>query len=443
MVLHSARVTSALQSRDVNQSVATIAAENFFNIINVCGRELSVYPRAVYIYFDGVAPKGKLATQQLRLAYNAPEGDLCMQTVEDLVTLRINKTQKQYSITIVKLATGESELSMYALRDQNVNTNVFITTDTDIFNILYNHTPVIPEGYTPTHALELEDSETDTETLPPQANFAFNSYPQQFTRAIKHSYTSYNPTVTIKDSALLLMRSKDAYTFYSLDNAYKSFWMSPLVFRVFCGMCGSDYTTSVLTKSMCENVVKFEDHAIIKKINALEDVMSITISLLLVSTLSKFTGPMRSALPDVSYQLFIQYVRDLNLFGVYCSGKNNDAVNYHIHKFCPNKMFMYMLQLCFAEHIKTCGTTTKKRPLCTATLNTAKLSLLQLIYSNMPEVSMESLNTLDESDKSGLLLVSKEKFQTFTKLKSQSYIELERLLDFTLTNTKKRKVNGV
>lgn len=133
---------------------------------------------------------------------------------------------------------GEAELYMYLKRDIKQNLNIFVTGDTDIYPITYNHTVELPENTT-----EFDDICQSTERS-------------------KVLALAYKNGDIIFDSAVVYLWGKENILF-SVDNCAKHISMSPNCFHILCGLGGTDYTQPVLTKTMVmiilSNINQFEE----------------------------------------------------------------------------------------------------------------------------------------------------------------------------------------
>lgn len=162
---------------------------------------------------------------------------------------------QEHGLAVNELHHGESELQMYLQRDKNVNLNVFLTNDSDMISICYGHVPTSKSGkfeYSSDteHRDELQQNEV------------------KYTTDLNLIYK--NPT-DITDSCAWINCNKDVLTIIGFDFLQTRYIYTPEAFRVFVALCGTDFTSSLLTTSMIDGIMMAEDDDKMF-INSLEDV---------------------------------------------------------------------------------------------------------------------------------------------------------------------------
>lgn len=134
---------------------------------------------------------------------------------------------------------GESELQMYLLRDQTCPLNIFVTNDSDFISIAYNHQPKTAKPLMLRDILPIEATDASGEIL--------------------DSNNSYEDCSKIVDSCLWIKccGSKSAMRAYGLDYNVRLVDFSTSTFRLLVALCGTDFTTNILTTSMIRNIVSY------------------------------------------------------------------------------------------------------------------------------------------------------------------------------------------
>ena len=122
---------------DAEKRIAERSVECLKNIVE----ETQTYmggkaPQCVKVYLDGLRPPNKTTER-------APK-----QFDSNLIKGHFKFYCMNEKYILHDLDEGESELKMYLQRDRNVALNIFITNDTDMMSICYNHSPIIKKRRT-------------------------------------------------------------------------------------------------------------------------------------------------------------------------------------------------------------------------------------------------------------------------------------------------------
>lgn len=137
------------------------------------------------------------------------------------------------SMRMVWLEVGESEIQMYMKRNRDVDLNIFITGDSDIISIMYDHRPI--------------------------TNNSSDELAQEFvartdTTRVRDSNRVYTNGESVRDSCLWIKCSSNIEA-YGMDNVQSLMKMSPKVFRILIALCGTDFTCAVFTDTMAQLVI--------------------------------------------------------------------------------------------------------------------------------------------------------------------------------------------
>lgn len=208
------RVYEALNHPTPELEIAIVAHKYTIRLLAQLKSMFKDAEYTIYAYFDGTRNMQKGARSQPDLVCR-PE-----------IVKFYKKMLSDDGIKIVQLDVGESELLMYLNRDVTNDLNIFVSGDSDMYSILYNHQPTNPS--TKTH------KETFESTL---GKVTIDVYDDD----------------GVKDSALWVFIHKD-FSIIACDNM--NFNMSTRQFRQFTSLLGTDYTPPILTRTMAQSVIQ-------------------------------------------------------------------------------------------------------------------------------------------------------------------------------------------
>ncbi|ABO45398.1 unknown [Gryllus bimaculatus nudivirus] len=168
---------------------------------------------------------------------------------------------------LIYLQSGEAELQMYHMRDKSIELNVFVTADSDMFSICYNH-----ECVKPNDVRILKSNNTDS---PVDLNYYYD-----ITCA----------DIIIKDSCLWVRNNSNNLIFYGFDK-YGENKLSTKTFHVLCAVSGTDFTKSLITETGCEAILNNKND--ISYINSLEndEISLLYVFLYLICKNNKYLKP--------------------------------------------------------------------------------------------------------------------------------------------------------
>lgn len=249
--------------------------------------------REIKIYMDGK----RVANKESR-----PEKDF------DVSLIRLFFMQRCLESNWKVFKFGEAELDMYLLRDKTVNLNVFITNDSDMMSICYGHEPVCA-----TNVLNIKSQVFDefNTTLYDSNRIYDDQQMEEF-----DMITSEN----VYDSCLWVNTTKQVLNFVGFDYLADKLQFSKHIFRVMMAMCGTDFTTGILTNTQIkalitpgqENINRYS--AIVGKDTSPELVNNIIIALLVLSFRE---GGVRNRIQFTDNDKF-DYAEFINGIKIYC-----------------------------------------------------------------------------------------------------------------------------
>lgn len=219
-----------------------IAVDSYNYLINLCAKIEQMMEQQqqqqphkriehkIVVYMDSVTERvmnKKIRTQQI-----------CSLDSRLMRNIFITMCERNGHIFVEQLGKGsESELQMYILRDKQCPLNIFITNDSDFISIAYNHQPIY------TTSITLRDIKMRT--------VVDNSI-------IDQNFT-YENCDKVTDSCLWIKccSSKNTIRCYGLDLNTRLVGFSTTAFRLLVALCGTDFTTNILTSSMIRNIVSY------------------------------------------------------------------------------------------------------------------------------------------------------------------------------------------
>lgn len=218
--------------------------------------------RHIVVYMDG---RQRVRNKVIRT--NTSTNQFDTQLIRDLFTA---KCVMSGCITIKALQEGESELQMYLQRDRSNDLNIFVTSDSDMIAILYNHEPNV-----------LTSSSGDLATI---ADVDDNE-------RIATTNQVYSPECSehLIDSCLWVNCSYKVFA-VGCDFNGKSMGFLRHIFLIFVGMCGTDFTENMLTETMIGSILKMST-ADMTWLNSLTEVVDIVVALVYLGV--KYGGTLK------------------------------------------------------------------------------------------------------------------------------------------------------
>lgn len=221
-------------------SIAQISIIALKKVISDVELHLRKQATSVYIHMDGL----RVSNKQTRNSVLCSKG----------VVLNNSLIRKYFSTICIEnnytvVENGEAELQMYLNRDKTNDLNVFITADSDLIAICYDHIPKI----------NLEKQKFDFKIINTIQDSIF--YSTTGGRNIQDINYTYKNDLNITDSAVWVNISNlKSLKFIGLDYLNGLVYtLEPDIFRTFVALCGTDFTKSesscVLTKSMMSSII--------------------------------------------------------------------------------------------------------------------------------------------------------------------------------------------
>lgn len=233
-------VESNLFQANAEAAIAATAHEYLATTIRSIELYLGEKPRKVNIYMDGERVKNKETRANHTYDFDRRQ----------IRTFFMHHCMKS-NWTI--LQSGESELHMYLSRDKSVNLNVFISNDSDMISICYGHEPICR---TDILNIETQDFSTANDDITDfNRVYARQSTDEQDAADGAVKKPVQNTAEFVHDSCLWVNTNKQALTFVGFDYIADKLQYSPQIFRVMIALCGTDFTTGVLTNTQIKSLL--------------------------------------------------------------------------------------------------------------------------------------------------------------------------------------------
>lgn len=241
--------------RNAEEAIATEATK----YLNVRILRLSKYLKKsfnnVYIYMDG-----KRVSNKVTRGY---DNDIDT----GLIRIMFKKQCECYGYRVVQLNTGEGELQMYLERDRTAELNVFFTKDSDMLSILYGH----EARYSDWKYKDLPFNDSMIEKPREIDDLMPSTF--QDTQRFDHNIYDHNNVYTsdtiVRDSCVWAVCDsvKKPIQMIGFDRVAERMGISKLVFSTFCSMVGTDFTNSIVTRSMISGFFTSIDDDELKRVN--------------------------------------------------------------------------------------------------------------------------------------------------------------------------------
>lgn len=206
------------------------------DIINMIGSR----PQDVYVYMDGARVNNKCA-QALNFNFDASQ-----------IRAIFRMQCEDYNYIVRALQYGESELQMYLQRNQDEhNLNIFITNDSDMISICYDHEPKITSS-----TISVENNQESRLLKFNELKLKnFNTMPTM-EKAILDDNNGYEENIyNIIDSCLWINCASKNIRGYGMDFVAQTIGYDSIVFRTFVALCGTDFTQNLYTNSMISSIL--------------------------------------------------------------------------------------------------------------------------------------------------------------------------------------------
>lgn len=277
---------------------------NIKNIIEQFTKRI-ITPDKIFVYMDGK----RIINKVTRSKDNRFDDSIIRETFIRLCA--------QYGFTVCRLVDGEAELQMYLTRDKNTDLNIFVTSDSDLFSICYDHIPYI---------------EQNGKTIENQQNFFLKENlkisKNNTNETVKDLNYEYPSDVNVKDSCVWVscrsikqncdLPRKKEIDLIGFDGAKYRIGIETFQFRVFVALCGTDFTDHLFSLSMIEHIIEVikTNAEFIDFLNSLNDVYEISAAFLYIgvkmggscirNTSKKFTTDFKNF--EVILKTYINYI---------------------------------------------------------------------------------------------------------------------------------------
>lgn len=231
-------IESNLTKHNAEEAIAATSYDYMHNIIHNIEGLIGRCADEIRVFMDGTRVSNK---ETCRADFKFDAG---------LIRTIFKSICMEHGHSVIELQHGESELQMYLQRDKTMPLNVFLTNDSDMISICYGHRPISKTG-----------KFTLCENLPPKYDYASDAN------------SVYSEPNDIIDSCVWINCSRETVAI-GFDLIDDRFIYTPDVFRVFIALCGTDFTSNLLTDSMIAGILTAVDDDK-KFINNLTDINEI------------------------------------------------------------------------------------------------------------------------------------------------------------------------
>lgn len=258
LMRYKGMVASNMACHNACEAIATTGFDYMMSLIECIQDLFPCRADGVIVYMDG---QHRVKNKVVRVSSQPFDVDIIRNIFKGKCLMN--------GMEIVELLEGESELQMYLQRDRSNDLNIFITSDSDMIAITYGHEPISVKPY--------EELTFETEEINGRIADVNETY----------SNTSVN------DSCLWVNCS---YCTAAIGCDYNEnrLRLKRRHFLVFIGMCGTDYTDSLLTESMIAAILKAPDKEI-DVINGLVEIEKIVFGLVYIGI--KYGGTLKHVNP--------------------------------------------------------------------------------------------------------------------------------------------------
>lgn len=238
LMRYKGMIESNLTAHNAEEAIAVTSFLYLQRIIENIQKFVGTPAHDVYVYMDGKRVNNKCA-QVLNFNFDASH-----------IRSLFARQCMDIGYNVKMLQHGESELQMYLERDRTYDLNVFVTNDSDLISICYDHRPSI-ELTSGTQLPALSYKNLNLKYYDANGNRHANHQ-----KAILDDNLGYaDDMYTIKDSCLWINCASKNIQAYGLDFVADIIGYTPNVFRTFVALCGTDFTANLYTNSMISSIL--------------------------------------------------------------------------------------------------------------------------------------------------------------------------------------------
>jgi hypothetical protein len=238
---------------------------------------------SVVVYMDGARVQNKVYRAHPELNFDAS---------------LVRKLFKEMCIhtggyEVIELQYGESELQMYLQRDKLNPLNIFVTSDSDMISICYDHKVKIFPIDKPQEEILNELENNDESNCIPIADIVDFTVKENvlnyFDKKGIYDYNDYYDTrrYNVYDSCAWYHCGSNQTKIIGFDTVCAKLQYEPHVFRTFLANCGTDFTEHLFTNSMIDGILSGVTYDERKYINKLDNSCEISAALLFLAIRGK------------------------------------------------------------------------------------------------------------------------------------------------------------
>lgn len=243
-------------ARDAETKIAESSVAVTVRLVRQLKQFFRTDPAEVRVYMDGDVRVSNKTTDRPVFRFNA-----------EIIRREYAEGCRRNGMKVIQLHVGEAELQMYLKRDREADLNVFVTDDSDFMSIAYGHLPrQIHAG--PLRSLDnacpvpkevARDNQGYEEQAVRDANVRYDSAIQVRIRDscvwVRNGTATKSwsrPTVAGKQAARNNsepQQHSSVMIFHGMDHSQNLVNLGVLQFRIFCALCGTDFTAPMFTRT--------------------------------------------------------------------------------------------------------------------------------------------------------------------------------------------------
>lgn len=262
-----------MEARDAEARIAASSVAITVRVVEQLRRYFGREPKDVHVYMDGAVRVANKTTDRPIFRFNAK-----------LIRSLYVDGCRRHGMRVHHLDVGEAELQMYLKRDREVDLNVFVSDDSDLLSIAYAHRPrqvhdVGPLRSLDNHVVVRDDASSQQQQ---QSSSCLVSSGNVTTTAaavngggaaVNDANVRYDSAIEtrIRDSCVWVRNGtassamarplaggggcagspnvSSTLIFHGMDACREVMHLGVTQFRVFCALCGTDFTPSMFTQT--------------------------------------------------------------------------------------------------------------------------------------------------------------------------------------------------
>lgn len=238
-------------SRHPEEAIASSAFTYLLNLKKAIEYYLHTSANKVIVVMDGERVANKCTNRPLQ------EHDV------QLIRTKFMCLCHEFGFDVNELEKGEAELNMYLSRDKTQQLNVFVTADSDMFSICYDHVPMIErDDLFAFEKIEAPDMESINHTV---SNYSFVDY--------NMSYDA-KTIECVRDSCIWFSCCPKRMEIVAFDGCARRIGIEALQMRTMIVMCGTDFSNAMFTPTAVQGIFD-ADAEDLRQLNQSNDVVEI------------------------------------------------------------------------------------------------------------------------------------------------------------------------